>query len=216
METAVIAGATGLVGSHLLDQLLGDDRFGKVLILVRRPTGIVHHKLTEHLIDFSEPHTWKDLVCGDILFLCMGTTRAKAGGKRQQYEVDYTFQYRVASAAAANGLKTLVLVSAAGARLRSPFFYMRMKAELERDIRALPVQHTVIIRPGMLTGKRNENRPAENLGAGMLKLLNRLRIARKYRPIHAATVARAMVNGSFFKESGITMAESSEVFDLAG
>ena len=214
-KEAIIIGATGLVGSHLLQRALDDARFSAVTLLGRRHCGREHPKLTEHLVDFSAPGDWEHLVQGDVLFLCLGTTRAKAGGKKAQYLVDHTYQFRVAEAAAKNGVHSLLLVSSAGARLNSPFFYMRMKAELERDIQALPIRRKVFIRPGALTGPRTERRTGEKVGVWLFRTLNRLGILRAHRPIHGDEVARALINASFAEEEGVHIHELQEVFVLS-
>lgn len=216
MKKAMIVGATGLVGSHLLMQLLEDVRFGEVAVFVRRTTGITHPKLHEHLVDFSRPEEWQHLVKGDVIYMALGTTRAKAGGKKAQYQVDHGYQFQFAAAAARNMVPVLVLVSSAGANAGSAFFYMRMKGQLERDIGGLAFRRTVIIRPGMLTGPRKENRVAEKAGAALLRLLNHLGLWKKMRPIHGNTVAKAMINATFREETGIHIAELQKVFELAG
>ncbi len=215
MRKAIVAGATGLVGSFLLKQLLDDSRFGIVTALVRRSAGISHPRLQEHIIDFSDPGSWSHLVMGDVVFLSLGTTRVRAGSKNAQYRVDHGYQYHIACAAARNGVGTLVLVSSAGANRKSPFFYMRMKAELERDIAALGMERTVFLRPGSLTGPRQEKRTMENLGVWVLRMLNRLGLLRKMRPIHAKIVAKAMINAGVSAGSGISTYELEAVFGLA-
>ena len=212
---AIVAGATGLVGSFLLKRLLEDKSFASVTVFARRPAGLRHPSLTEHIADFSEPSAWRHKVKGDVLFLCMGTTRAKAGGKRAQYRVDHDYQLELASAAADNGVRAVVLVSSAGAKQGSPFFYMRMKAEVERDIQSLYPENLSIIRPGPLTGPRREKRYAEMAGVSVISTLNRLGLLRRYRPVHADTVARAMVNAALKGDTGVKVYELSEVFDLA-
>ncbi len=215
MKQAVIIGATGLVGSHLLEEILEDERFAGVVVLTRRSTGVSHPKLTEHLIDFDDAGSWTDLIKGDILYLCLGTTRAKAGGKQSQYKVDHTYQYRLAEAAAANNIPDLVLVSSAGANAGSRLFYLRIKGELEEDLRPLDFVKRVFIRPGSLTGPRKEKRVMEHIGIAGLRMLNYLGIMRKMRPIHAQTVAHAMINASFNAPEGTHVYELEEVFALA-
>ena len=215
MKQALIIGATGLVGSHLLQLLLDGDRFGSVSIFVRRSTGITHPRMKENIIDFKKPLEWRHLVKGDVIFLALGTTLKKAGGKQEQYLVDHTFQYQFAKAAAENGVPELVLVSSAGASLRSSFFYMRMKAELERDIGGLQFSKMVFIRPGALTGPRQEKRTGEQFGVGMLKLLNSVGLFRKFRPIHADIVAKAMLEAAFNRDEGVNIYELDKVFKLA-
>ncbi|MDR4987930.1 MAG: NAD-dependent epimerase/dehydratase family protein [Bacteroidales bacterium] len=213
---ALLIGATGLVGSHLLKRLLDDERFASVTVLGRRTAGLQHPKLTEHIIDFSKPEAWAPLVQGDVLYLCLGTTRAKAGSKQAQYEVDYSYQFNMATVAVKNGVGSVVLVSSAGARHTSPFFYMRMKGELERDLSTLPFRHKVFIRPGPLTGPRSEDRRAENLGVAVISTINRLGLMKKYKPIHGDTVALAMINATFIQAQDKHIFEYSEVFRLAG
>src|SRR5579875_633123 len=130
MKTALVIGATGLVGTHLVKQLLADDRFAKVKTFVRRLTNAGNHKLKPHLIDFSQLQLSKQAITGDVLFSALGTTLRQAGSKEEQYKIDYTYQYNFAKIAAENGVGTLVLVSSAGASPKANIFYSRMKGEL--------------------------------------------------------------------------------------
>jgi len=212
-KRAVLIGATGLVGSQLLAQLLEDARFASVLVLGRRTVGLRHAKLQEQLIDFRAPHTWGMQVVGDVLFSALGTTLKAAGSQAAQYEVDHTFQHAVAAAAARNGVPTCVLVSAAGASPTSRIFYSRMKGELERDVAALGFTHVHLLRPGPLSGERREQRRAEQWSLRVLTPLSPL-LPAALRPIPAATVARAAV--AFALEEGATpgvhVHEAAELF----
>jgi uncharacterized protein YbjT (DUF2867 family) len=215
MKHALLIGATGLVGSHLLQLLQNDDRFGSVTIFVRQTAGVAHPKIKEHIIDFDKPMEWQHLVKGDVMYLALGTTLSKAGSKQAQYRVDYSYQYQFASMAALNGVPELVLVSSAGASIKSRFFYMRMKAELERDIERLDFSKKVFIRPGALTGPRQERRAGERFGVAVLRMVNGLGLFRRYRPIHADVVARAMVHATFANTKGTDIHELDAVFRLA-
>ncbi len=215
MRTAIVIGATGLVGSHLLQLLLADDRFGKVKVLVRRATGIVHPKLEERVVNFDKPTEWQHLVTGDVLYSAMGTTLKTAGSKEAQYKIDHTYQYETASAAAANGVPVYVLVSAGGADVSSRLFYSRMKGELERDINKLPFRNIHILRPAVLVGKRKEARAGEGIGAAITKVVSYIPGFKWLRPIEGAAVAQAMVNATFDDSSDIHIYDMGAVQHLA-
>lgn len=215
MKTALVIGATGLVGSHLLRQLLADDRFEKVKIFTRRSTGIQNPKLEEYIIDFDQPEQWQHLLTGNVLFSALGTTLKKAGSKPAQYKIDYTYQYNMAKAAAANGVADYVLVSSAGASVDSKIFYSRMKGELERDVMQLPFKHIHIIQPGILVGQRKEKRAGEKIGIALLSVLYHIPGLTAYKPIPAETVAKAMINASFDESKSLQVHTLQGVFDLA-
>ncbi len=215
MKTAIVIGATGLVGSSLVTLLLRDSRFEKVKIFVRRSVNTANAKLEEHIVDFNEPDTWKKFVIGDVLYSAMGTTLRAAGSKEAQYKIDYTYQYQVAKIAAANEVKEYVLISSAGSSPDSKIFYSRIKGELERDIQKLPFETIHIIRPGMLAGKRTEVRTGEKLGLRVMDVLSMIPGLWKLKPIQGEEVARAMINATFRHVVGIHSYTMGEVFKLA-
>ncbi len=215
MKTAIVIGATGLVGTQLVQQLLKDSRFEQVKIFVRKSTGIRHAKLQEHVVNFDDPAAWKKLLTGDVLYSAMGTTLRTAGSKEAQYKVDYTYQYQTAKMAAANGVREFVLVSSAGADARSKIFYSRMKGELERDVKKLPFEGIHIVRPGMLAGDRKEVRTGERIGIGVMTAIGAIPGLRHLRPIQGTEVARAMINATFRQPEGIHSYSMSGVFKLA-
>lgn len=215
MKTAIVIGATGLVGSELVALLLKDSRFEKVKVLVRRGTGIVHDKLEEHIVNFDETDDIKKLLTGDVLYSAMGTTLRAAGSKDAQYKIDYTYQYQVAKMAAANDVPEYVLVSAAGSSPDSKIFYSRIKGELERDIRKLPFETIHILRPGMLAGNRKEVRTGEKISIGVMNVVSIIPGLAKLRPIQGTEVAHAMINATFRHMVGIHCYTLGEVHALA-
>ena len=128
---ALVIGATGATGRELVNKLLIDDDFHQISIFVRTATNIKHKKLKIHEIEFKELEKNKDIIKGDILFSALGTTKKDAGGKDQQYEIDYTYQYKFAKIAAENGVGQFSLVSSVGANAKSSFFYPKIKGALE-------------------------------------------------------------------------------------
>jgi len=212
--TALIVGATGLVGSHLLSHVLGDRRFDRAIVFGRRPTGVSHVKLSEHIVDFDAPETWSARLSGDVLFSALGTTIRAAGSKAAQWRVDHTYQMETAHAAAANGVPCCVLISSAGASADSRVFYTRMKGQIEDDMASLGLARLHILRPGILTGPRSGRRPGEEIGVRLIRALNAAGLFRAYRPIHADAVARAMIVAAF-RPDPFRIYEPAEVFELA-
>jgi len=215
-RTAIIIGATGLVGTNLVQLLLQDDRFSIIKIFARRNIPFRNPKIRLSIIDFDKPEQWQQEVSGDVLFSALGTTLKQAGSKKAQYNIDHNYQYNFARAAAQNKVPVYVLVSSAMASEKSKIFYTRMKGELERDIKLLPFQYIHIIQPGMLVGNRQENRVGEKIGIAVLRFLNNLGIAKQQKPVDASIVARAMINLSFKRESRINVYSFLQVFKEAG
>jgi uncharacterized protein YbjT (DUF2867 family) len=213
MKKAIVIGATGMVGTQLVQALIENKEYSEILSLVRRPGGITNPKLTEQVIDFDAPDTWSALVTGDVLFSALGTTIAQAKSKDAQYKVDFTYQYTVAKIASANRVSRYVLVSSGGANAASKAFYIKMKGELENAVLSLPFEVISILRPSILAGNRIQNRPAEKIGIIIMTGLNNLGLLKRYKPIQASIVAKAMIMAAESKQSATYTLD--EVFKLA-
>lgn len=214
MTVAIVAGASGLVGSELVRLLLIDAAFTAVRSLVRRPSGTSSAKLEEIVVDFHDEAALAAAAKGDVVFSSLGTTRKKAGSKEAQYEVDYGHQFRVAKAARENGARCYALVSAVDANPSASAFYNRMKGELERDVIALGFERTRIARPSILLGERNEHRTLESIGATLTKGIAVLPGLRKYKPIEARTVASALIASARDATPGVRILETEDLFAL--
>ncbi|MGF1533557.1 MAG: NAD(P)H-binding protein [Bernardetiaceae bacterium] len=200
MPTALIVGATGLIGRHLTEQLLRSEVYTAVRTLVRRRTDLVHPKLTQTLIDFNDLSAQVVPFQGDTLFCALGTTRAKAGSKAAFYTVDFTYAYAVARMAREQGVRHFSLVSSVGADARSASFYLKTKGELEEAVQGLGFERLHIFRPSFLLGDRGEFRPLEVLGGGVMQVFAPL--LGKYAPVQAQAVAEEMIRASLDRTPG--------------
>ncbi len=211
MKTALLIGSTGLVGGHLLHQLLKDERYELVKTLVRKPGTIKHEKLAEEVVDFKQLEKY-DLTSNDV-FCCLGTTIAVAGSQTAFRKVDYDYPLEVAKAALKKGAKQYILVSAIGADKNSKVFYSRVKGELEASISGLGYETFVSVRPSFLLGNRTEFRIGEKIGIGVAKLIEPLMIGglRKYRGVEAEEVAAKMLRIAHKDIPGIYFVESDEI-----
>lgn len=194
-KTAILIGATGLVGSKILSQLLESDNYESVKVFHRRSTGVTHPKLEEHFIDFDEIDQWKENITGDFLFSALGTTKKAAGSKEAQYKVDFTYQYEFAKIASENGVSKYGLVSSAGADHESSNFYQKMKGELDEGVQKLDFENVVIVRPSILDGDRKESRLGEKIALPLMKIFCKIPGLKKYHPIKDEVVAKALIKG---------------------
>lgn len=216
-RTALIAGASGLVGRYLLDMLTGAEEYDRVVAVARRPLEVEHPKLVEVVGNFDALDQLPEPLRGDDAFCCLGTTRKRAGSREAFRTVDHGAVLAFAWAAQRGGARRFFTVSAMGANAASRIFYNRVKGETEEALQVLGFDTLAIFRPGLLRGPREEFRLGERVGAVALGVVEPLLVGgwRKYRPIHAATVARAMVRASFGRGAqGVLTFESDEIADL--
>jgi uncharacterized protein YbjT (DUF2867 family) len=190
---ALIAGATGLVGRQCLPLLL--ERYERVVALGRRAALPAHERLAEHVVDFERLAEHAELLRGDDLFCCLGTTIKAAGSQEAFRRVDHDYVVELARLASGKDVRRFFLVSALGADAGSRVFYNRVKGETEDALRQLPFFAVHIVRPSLLLGDRDESRPAERLGQVFGRLAGPLFIGplAPYRAIPAADVAATLV-----------------------
>lgn len=217
-KTALLIGATGLVGRQLLPQLLEHPAYGKVKVFVRRPLELEHERLEERLTDFGDLASQREHFRGDDLFSALGTTIAKAGSKEAFYKIDHDYNLEAARLAKENGAAQMLLVSSVGADPDSLFFYTRVKGELEEAIKDLGFWAYHIFRPSVLLGDREELRPAEALAARLTLGFDRLTggsVLKGYRPVEGATVAAAMIQAAQRIQPGVHYYPSHHIHQLA-
>lgn len=192
---ALVAGATGLVGGHLVRQLIDDAASSRIVALTRRPLhGLSSLKLDVVDTNFDTLDGALQDIAADDAYCTLGTTIKVAGSQAAFRKVDHDYIVAFARAAKAAGAKRFMLVSAIGADPASSIFYSRVKGETERDVEALGFEALHIFRPGILLGERAERRLLEQIGMELSPFINALMLgpARAYRAITAETVARAM------------------------
>jgi uncharacterized protein YbjT (DUF2867 family) len=212
-RTALVAGATGLVGGQLLQLLLQDKEYSKVIILVRTPVEIQHDKLQQVMIDWD---TWPDYgeqLQAEDVFCCLGTTIKKAGSQEAFYKVDHQYPYQLAQAAKSFGARAYVIVTAMGSDPGSRIFYNRVKGEVEQAIAQLNLSSLTILRPSLLLGERAEFRVGERLISLVFRPLAFLFSGPllKYRPVHARAVASVMLQAAKNPQPGVRIIESDEM-----
>ncbi|MFH2132140.1 MAG: oxidoreductase [bacterium] len=210
---ALVLGGSGLTGGHCLELLLQDDAWGQVSVLVRRPLSLTHPRLVQHQVRFDDLTEALAEIQADDVFCCLGTTIKKAGSREAFYQVDYTYPVEIAKLSLAGGATQFLLVSAMGANPDSSVFYNRVKGEVEQAIDPLGFRGFYIFRPSLLLGKRQERRPAEEIGQKLATGLSFGFVGplKKYKPIEAKAVASAMVETARNQPLGKQIYQSHQI-----
>lgn len=193
MKTAIIIGATGLTGGLLLEELLKDPSFEKIKLFSRSSVKIVDAKIEEHLIDMFHLENYSDEFRADVVFCCIGTTKAKTPDKEIYRKIDYGIPVAAAKLAKKNRVNAFIAISALGADENSRVFYNKVKGEMQRDILNQNIENVYILQPSLIVGDRKESRFGENMAETFMKIFGFL-IPKKYKMIKAETIAQAMHN----------------------
>lgn len=211
-KTALVIGATGLVGKQVLNYLLASPIYNQIKILTRRATGIQHEKLDEIFFDFDKPDA--SLVKADDIFCCLGTTIKKAGSEEAFKKVDFQYPLQIGRLGKLNGASKYLIVSSMGADSKSFIFYNRVKGEIEKELTDLHYDTLHILRPSLLLGDRGgESRLGEKIGEVLAKLLDPVMVGplKKYAAIDSAKVARGLVELAQLPEKGVFIHDSAEL-----
>ncbi|MEJ8756290.1 oxidoreductase [Pontibacter sp. H259] len=216
-RNALIAGASGLVGSHCLRLLLTSERYSQVISIGRRDLPLIHPKLDQKVIDFNNLKKYSSELAADDVFCCLGTTIKKAGSKENFYKVDHTYVVELAKVTAAKNANQFLVVSAMGADAGSMIFYNKVKGEMERDVQQLDFRAVHIFRPSLLLGEREEQRTGEEFASKIMRPLSGLMVGplRKYKPILAEDVAKAMLWAADQRANGVHIYPSDELHGMA-
>ncbi|GEA13495.1 NAD(P)H-binding protein [Alteromonas sp. KUL49] len=201
LKTALVLGATGLVGRNLVNLLLQDPRYGEVTCLVRRPLQTNHYpdpfnKLKPVVIDFENYHDYQGYFGVDHVFCCLGTTLKQAGSKQAFRQVDFTLVHVSAQLARGQRAGSFVWISSVGADPKSKNFYLRVKGELDNAILRMPqLPYAAAVKPSLLLGERNDMRLGEDIAQKLAPYYSPLMRGplKKFRPVRALDVANKMV-----------------------
>jgi len=211
-KTALVIGATGLVGKNITEQLISDERYGKVFIVSRRTAPFSHPKIEQITIDFDNLLELKLQDTVDECYCALGTTQKKSG-KKGLYKVDFDYVKTTAKLCKANNTPKFSVVSSNGANAKSVFFYMRTKGQMEEAIKNAGIKQVSIVRPSLITGQREESRISESAGYYLYKIFQPFMIGkfRKLRPISAEKIARCMIKLNQEEWDGNRIVESDEI-----
>ena len=215
MKTAIVFGSTGLIGGHLVNQLIQDNYYTKIKIFVRSQTSINNEKVEVINIDFNNLGNHKTEITGDDCFFCIGTTKQNSPDKNDYQKVELDIPKEIAQIAKANSVKSFIFISSIYANPNSPGNYVKFKGLVEEELKRLNFSKLGILRPSFLMGKRKENRVGEKIGILTFSALSPLLFGplKKMRPISSENVAKAMIkiaNSNLEK----TVFESNEIVEL--
>ncbi|UTR16335.1 NAD-dependent epimerase/dehydratase family protein [Salipaludibacillus sp. LMS25] len=215
MKRAIVAGATGLIGSHLVEKMLEGNDYEEIHIISRRRTPFARHlKVREHVTSFEQLEKAVYMIePGDDVFVTLGTTMKKVRSKRIFTDVDYRYPLTLAQLAKEHGAARFLIVTAMGAHPDSLFFYSRVKGKLEDKLITLDLPSLHIFRPSLLIGERNDWRAGEKLAELVFKPLSILFTGtlEKYQPIKGLDVAVAMLAVAQKKSDGVHIFESDQI-----
>ena len=215
MKTALVFGSSGLIGGHLLYQLIKNDNYNKIKLFVRSETVIKETKIEIIKTNFSDLENHKEDIKGDDCFLCIGTTKQNSPDKNEYKKVELDIPIKIAQIARANLVKSFIFVSSIYANPKSSGDYVKFKGLVEEELKELNFSNLGILRPSFLMGSRKENRAGEKIGILTFRLLSPLLLGpiKKMRPINSEKVAKAMIkiaNENLKK----TIFESDEIVEL--
>jgi uncharacterized protein YbjT (DUF2867 family) len=216
-DTALLVGATGLVGAYTLKALLAREDYQTVIALNRRPLAVQHPRLVQSIVDFDKLEEIDPFPAADV-YCALGSTIKRAGSQHAFLKVDYEYPRMIAERSAAAGSKQFALVSSVGANPKSSNFYLRVKAETERAVSGFAFESVHIFRPSFLVGKREELRLGESIGVAVSNILQFALVGklRKYRPIRAEILAAAMLAAVDEGKPGRHIYHYDEIVALAG
>ena len=215
MKTALLFGASGLVGSHLLNLLISNNNYSKIKLFIRSTIDIIDPKIEIIQTDFNNLENHREDIKGDDCFFCIGTTKQNSPDKNEYRRVELDIPKKIAQIARTNSVNSFIFISSIYANPKSSGDYVKFKGLVEEELKKLNFSNLGILRPSFLIGDRKENRAGEKIGILIFRLLSPLLLGpiKKMRPINSEKVAKAMIkiaNENLEK----TIFESDEIVEL--
>ena len=210
MRTAIVAGASGLIGKELVQKLISSDQYRRIYVLSRKKSGLVNEKIEELVIDFEKINQLKFNEPVDDVFCTLGTTMKQAGSRDNFKKVDFEYVVALANLGKQAGASRFLVISAMGADSKSAVFYNKVKGMTEEALIKIGFKQLVIFRPSLLLGKRSEARFAERLSGAFMKTFNFL-IPDNYKAIEAEKVAGRMLKMAINSAEAVLIVKSGEM-----
>jgi len=214
-KTAAVFGASGLIGSEVVKLLAADTKYEKVKLFTRRPLHINLPSVEEHIIDFNKIDQYAEEIRADHVFCCLGTTAKKTPDRKIYENIDLHWPVNISQVCKRNGSEAFTVISSIGANPDSSAFYLRTKGLMEKGVLHSEVSKTIIVRPSFLLGRRAESRFGEGFAISVAGLFSFIMVGhlKKYKPIQAFEVARAMIFAANH-DTGKSIFESHELLHL--
>jgi uncharacterized protein YbjT (DUF2867 family) len=212
-KKAVIVGASGLIGSNLLNILLTQPDYGEILVVGRKKTKIKNTKITQLIVEFEHLDHYAPQITGDVIFCCLGTTRRVTPNLAEYRRIDHDYPIKLGEIALQNGIGQYHFVSAIGANSQSSNFYTKMKGDTEEELKKVGLKSLHIYEPSLLIGNRKKSRPLEKIAGVVMRIIGPLLIGslKKYRAITAIDVAKAMFKQSLKNKKGVHTYTSDQI-----
>ena len=216
-KSAIILGATGLTGRYVLDELLNNSEYNKIIVFSRRPLEIKNEKLDVIECDLLNLEEQKEYFRADEVYVCIGTTNNKTPNKKLYRDIDFGIPVTAAQLCRENRIDNIAVISSLGANSKSSVFYTKTKGEMEESVIEMEIPNTYLLRPAMIMGPRKDRRVGETLGKMIIFIINPLLkgALKKYKGIHAETIAKAMVNLCNGKSNLKEIIESDKIWEIA-
>jgi len=213
----ILVGASGLIGSNLLSELIRSEAISEILLLVRKSTGSSSFKVKELIVNFDEPNSYSIDIQADIIFSCLGTTKSETPNSELYRQIDLGYPLNLAKLGQKNGVAQFHIISSLGADTGSSNSYLKLKGELEQELKKLTIPSLHIYQPSFLIGERKKDRLTEKIMIPIFRLIDPLLIGplKKYRSIKATDVAKVMLNQSIKNLQGTFIYPSIQIQELA-